>query len=166
MTHLSDHTACAACAGAARSDIARTLCHYFELMGDAPARAAERAEALVAYYDGVAQRAHAHELAEQQRAWAVATQQGHRDRHGCDDYEVDLGAEAVREAANRIDPQAQPKPLVCVCGDETGVPHAHPTWADPSPRIVAREPVTGVLRIVARSADGKPCVVQDTEAQR
>lgn len=162
MTHSTDH---AALAEVARRDIIRTLRRYYDSVGDDFGRSHERAEALVTYYDEWAQRAHAHELAEQQRAW-IAQDERESDAHPYNDKDERIRWDAVREAANLIDPQAQPKPLVCVCGDETGVPHPHPTWSDPAPRIVAREPITGVLRVVAYSADGTPCVVQDTGAQQ
>lgn len=31
-------------------------------------------------------------------------------------------------------------PVLCACGDETGEPHPHPSWADSSNRILAKEP--------------------------
>lgn len=31
---------------------------------------------------------------------------------------------------------ALPRPLECACGDKSGVPHRHPQWANPAPRIL------------------------------
>jgi hypothetical protein len=77
VTHSTDHAACAACAAAARTDIAQTLRRYFDSVGDDPARSHERAEALLAHYDTYTRRAHAHELIGRLRELSCC------DRDGC-----------------------------------------------------------------------------------
>lgn len=46
---------------------------------------------------------------------------------------------------------AWPRPMECGCGDVTGVPHPHPTWLDPSPRVLSRR-----LAHDGRSAEIRP----------
>ena len=34
---------------------------------------------------------------------------------------------------------ALPRPVACACGDQSGIPHLHPQWSDPSPRILSAQ---------------------------
>lgn len=96
MTHPTDHGAAAA---AAREDIARTLRRYFAgVVGDREDRAHTRAAALLDHYDAAAQRAHAHQLADE----IVAASLGE-----CSDLDCSISlcwGNAMRGAADLIRP--------------------------------------------------------------
>ena len=91
MTHSTDHTP-------ARDAIALKLRAYFtDVVRDRQDRAWTRADELL--------NAWAHELAEQQRAWQAAREADELSRFANLDHETKLQGEAVRDAADLIDPK-------------------------------------------------------------
>lgn len=83
---------------------------------------------------------HAHELAEKQLDHMRHAMDAELHEHGCVDHETHVAHEYGRMLASLIDPpkdeNAPVRPVECLCGDRTGVPHEHPHWLDRSPRIV------------------------------
>lgn len=48
---------------------------------------------------------------------------------------VDWAADTIRQAGAK-----EELPTRCICGDTSGIPHPHPTWKDPSPRVLPARP--------------------------
>lgn len=75
---------------------------------------------------------------------------GALDEHGLLGPRCTCSAYPAPHTADCAITEELPRPVTCACGDGSGVPHSHPRWSDPSPRILSAQ----------QAPDGRHCEIR------